>query len=129
VTRIDVRAAVATFSGLGALIVPDGGHLIPDSLADINALVDNQGTIRVAGFDTIGAATGDGITDECDYVIWRMQFGFGPGGAGIGSAVPALEPSSIFIALAAWSALPAVRMYQSLSAVGMPRMTMISTAT
>ncbi len=49
--------AGATFSGAGAIVVPDGSHLIPDNSANINALLVNEGTIRVAGFDTVGAAT------------------------------------------------------------------------
>ena len=49
--------AGATFSGTGAFRVPVGSHLIPDAGSTINALVVNEGTIRVAGFDTVGAAT------------------------------------------------------------------------
>lgn len=49
--------ALATFTGAGALIIPDGSHLIPDNSASINTLLVNEGTIRIAGFDAVGAAT------------------------------------------------------------------------
>ncbi|TWU29945.1 beta strand repeat-containing protein [Bythopirellula polymerisocia] len=49
--------AGATFSGAGAIIITDSSHLIPDNSANINALLVNEGTIRVAGFDVVGAAT------------------------------------------------------------------------
>jgi hypothetical protein len=47
----------ATFSGTGALVIPDGSHLIVDSGANVNVLVENRGTIRPAGFDAVGLAT------------------------------------------------------------------------
>lgn len=46
--------AGATFSGPGALIVPDGSHLIVDGGATVDVLLDMQGTFRPAGFDTVG---------------------------------------------------------------------------
>ena len=48
-------AAGATFSGPGAIIVPSGSHLVTEPGASINVLLDNEGTIRPGGFDTIGA--------------------------------------------------------------------------
>jgi hypothetical protein len=50
-------AAGATFSGPGAIIVPSGSHLVTAPGASINVLLDNEGTIRPGGFDTIGSAT------------------------------------------------------------------------
>ncbi len=47
-------AAGATFSGTGALIVPDNSHLVADANANINVLLDNQGAFRPAGLDTVG---------------------------------------------------------------------------
>jgi hypothetical protein len=47
----------ATFAGPGAIIIPDNSHLIPDNLSNINTLLINDGTIRVAGFDMVGNAT------------------------------------------------------------------------
>jgi hypothetical protein len=47
-------AAGATFSGSGALVVPDGSHLTLAANANVNVLLDNQGTIRPAGFDSVG---------------------------------------------------------------------------
>jgi hypothetical protein len=47
-------AAGATFLGVGSLVIPEGSHLAPDAGADIGVLVDNQGTIRPAGFDAVG---------------------------------------------------------------------------
>jgi hypothetical protein len=49
--------AGATFSGTGAVIVPSGSHLMTAAGANINVLLDNEGTIRPAGFDIVGAAT------------------------------------------------------------------------
>ncbi|HEY4232877.1 MAG TPA: hypothetical protein VGM76_05610 [Lacipirellulaceae bacterium] len=46
--------AGATFSGSGAVIVPQNSHLVADANANINTLLDNEGTIRPAGFDTVG---------------------------------------------------------------------------
>ncbi len=46
--------AGATFSGAGAVIVPQNSHLVPDANANINTLLDNEGTIRPAGFDVVG---------------------------------------------------------------------------
>ena len=46
--------AGATFSGTGALIVPDNSHLIAEANANINVLLDNQGAFRPSGFDTVG---------------------------------------------------------------------------
>jgi hypothetical protein len=39
------------------VIVPAGSHLVPEANANINALLVNQGTIRPAGFDTVGVVT------------------------------------------------------------------------
>jgi hypothetical protein len=49
--------AGATFSGTGALIVPAGSHLITDSGANINTLLDIEGTLRPSGFNTVGSET------------------------------------------------------------------------
>jgi hypothetical protein len=46
--------AGATFSGAGAVIVPQNSHLVADANANINTLLDNEGTIRPAGFDVVG---------------------------------------------------------------------------
>lgn len=47
-------AAGATFSGTGALVVPDGSHLVLEANANVNVLVQNDGAIRPAGFDAVG---------------------------------------------------------------------------
>ena len=49
--------AGATFSGAGAIIVPVGSHLITDSGANINTLLDIEGTLRPSGFNTVGNET------------------------------------------------------------------------
>ncbi len=46
--------AGAQFSGPGALRVPDGSHMVADNSADIDVLLDMQGTFRPGGFDGIG---------------------------------------------------------------------------
>jgi hypothetical protein len=46
--------AGATFSGAGAVIVPDGSHLVPEANANINALLVNEGAIRPSNFDGVG---------------------------------------------------------------------------
>jgi hypothetical protein len=46
--------AGATFSGTGALIIPDNSHLVADPNANINVLLDNQGTFRPSGINTVG---------------------------------------------------------------------------
>ena len=46
--------AGTTFSGTGALIVPDNSHLIAEANANINVLLDNQGAFRPSGINTIG---------------------------------------------------------------------------
>jgi hypothetical protein len=48
--------AGATFSGAGAVVVPAGSHLIPDGGSNINTLLANSGTVRPAGFNTVGVA-------------------------------------------------------------------------
>ncbi len=50
-------AAGATFSGAGAIIVPSGSHLVTAAGANINVLLDNEGTIRPSGFDVVGNTT------------------------------------------------------------------------
>ncbi|MEZ6190611.1 MAG: PEP-CTERM sorting domain-containing protein [Phycisphaerales bacterium] len=46
--------AGATFSGPGALIVAENSHLVTDPSIGIGVLLDNQGTLRPAGFFTPG---------------------------------------------------------------------------
>ena len=47
-------AAGATFAGTGALIVDSNSHLVTAPNANINVLLDNRGTLRPGGFDTVG---------------------------------------------------------------------------
>ena len=47
-------AAGATFSGTGALIVPANSHLILEPNANANVLLNNDGTLRPNGFNTVG---------------------------------------------------------------------------
>ncbi len=47
-------AAGATFSGTGAIIVPAGTQVVPDANASLNVLLDNEGAIDIAGFNTVG---------------------------------------------------------------------------
>jgi uncharacterized protein (TIGR03382 family) len=44
----------ATFSGAGALIIPDGSHLVVDNQADVGVLLDMQGAFRPGNFNGIG---------------------------------------------------------------------------
>ena len=44
-------------AGACAIIVPVGSHLITDSVANINALLDIEGTLRPSGFNTVGNET------------------------------------------------------------------------
>jgi len=44
----------ATFSGGGALVIPDGSHLVADNLANIGVLVNMQGAYRPGNFEGIG---------------------------------------------------------------------------
>jgi hypothetical protein len=44
----------AAFSGPGAVVIPDGSHLVADHGANIGALLDMQGTFRPGGIDAIG---------------------------------------------------------------------------
>jgi hypothetical protein len=46
--------AGATFSGTGALIIPDDSHLVADDNSNINVLLNNQGTFRPSGINTVG---------------------------------------------------------------------------
>ncbi len=46
--------AGATFSGGGALVVPDGSHLVADNLANVGVLVDMQGAFRPGNSEGIG---------------------------------------------------------------------------
>jgi hypothetical protein len=43
--NINIEAG-ATFSGAGALVVPDGSHIVADNQADIGVLLDMQGAAR-----------------------------------------------------------------------------------
>lgn len=51
--NINIEAG-ATFGGAGALVIPDGSHLVADNLANIGTLLDMQGTFRPGNFDGIG---------------------------------------------------------------------------
>jgi hypothetical protein len=44
----------ATFSGAGALIIPDGSHMVLDNLGDVGVLLDMQGAFRPGNFNGIG---------------------------------------------------------------------------
>jgi hypothetical protein len=44
----------ATFGGAGAIVVPDGSHLVADNLADIGVLLDMQGAFRPGNSEGIG---------------------------------------------------------------------------
>jgi hypothetical protein len=44
----------ATFSGAGALIIPDGSHMVVDNLGDVGVLLDMQGAFRPGNFNGIG---------------------------------------------------------------------------
>lgn len=44
----------ATFSGAGALIIPDGSHMVIDNQADVGVLLDMQGALRPGNFNGIG---------------------------------------------------------------------------
>lgn len=46
--------AGATFSGTGALIVPDGSHMVADNLANVGVLLDMQGALRPGNSEGIG---------------------------------------------------------------------------
>ncbi len=54
--NINIEAG-ATFSGSGALQIPDGSHFIVDNAAIVNVLVANSGVFRPSGFDAVGAVT------------------------------------------------------------------------
>lgn len=54
--NINIEAG-ATFSGAGALIIPDGSHVVGDNGANINVLVDNEGAFRPGNFEGIGTVT------------------------------------------------------------------------
>jgi hypothetical protein len=58
--NINIEAG-ATFSGAGALIVPDGSHMVADNQADIGVLLDMQGAFRP------GNSSGIGRIDLVDY--------------------------------------------------------------
>jgi hypothetical protein len=45
--------AGATFSGAGAVVIPDGSHLVADNLADIGVLLNMQGAFRPGNSDGI----------------------------------------------------------------------------
>lgn len=49
--------AGATFSGPGAVIVPELSHLILEPNSNVNTLLVNSGTVRPSGFNTVGAET------------------------------------------------------------------------
>jgi hypothetical protein len=46
--------AGATFNGNGAIIVPEGSHLVPEANANLNVLLRNEGAIRPGDFEGIG---------------------------------------------------------------------------
>ena len=51
--NVNIEAG-ATFSGAGALVIPDGSHLVGDNGANINVLLDNEGAFRPGNFEGIG---------------------------------------------------------------------------
>jgi hypothetical protein len=44
----------ATFAGGGALVIPDGSHVVADNLADIGVLLEMSGAFRPGNFEGIG---------------------------------------------------------------------------
>jgi hypothetical protein len=44
----------ATFSGAGAMVIPDGSHMVAENLADIGVLLDMQGAFRPGNSEGIG---------------------------------------------------------------------------
>lgn len=44
----------ATFSGAGAMIIPDGSHVVLDNFADIDVVLENGGAARPGNFNGIG---------------------------------------------------------------------------
>jgi hypothetical protein len=53
--NIIVKAG-ATFAGGGALVIPNGSHVVTDNLANIGVLVDMQGALRPGNSEGIGRA-------------------------------------------------------------------------
>ena len=51
--NINIEAG-ATFSGAGAIFVPDGSHMVADNSADIGVLLDMQGAFRPGNSEGIG---------------------------------------------------------------------------
>lgn len=51
--NINIEAG-ATFAGGGAIVIPDGSHVVADNLANIGVLVDMQGAFRPGNFEGIG---------------------------------------------------------------------------
>ena len=51
--NINIEAG-ATFAGSGAVVIPDGSHLVADNLANIGVLLDMQGAFRPGNFEGIG---------------------------------------------------------------------------
>lgn len=47
-------AAGALFAGAGALIIPNGSHLVAEADAEIDVLLEMGGAFRPAGFDAVG---------------------------------------------------------------------------
>nr|MBA3484783.1 hypothetical protein [Pirellulales bacterium] len=51
--NINIEAG-ATFGGVGALVIPDGSHLVMDATANANVLLVNDGAFRPASFQGVG---------------------------------------------------------------------------
>lgn len=51
--NINIEAG-ATFSGSGALVIPDGSHVVADNLANIGVLMEMNGAYRPGNFEGIG---------------------------------------------------------------------------
>ncbi|MCA9261224.1 MAG: hypothetical protein KDA61_18540, partial [Planctomycetales bacterium] len=54
--NITIQAG-ATFSGAGAVIIPDGSHLVVNNSASVGVLLVNEGAFRPSGFFTPGSVT------------------------------------------------------------------------
>lgn len=52
--NINIEQGAVFNNGGGALIIPDGSHMVADNLADIDVLLDMQGAFRPGNFNGIG---------------------------------------------------------------------------
>jgi hypothetical protein len=87
--NINIEAG-ATFSGAGALVVPDGSHIVADNQADIGVLLDMQGAFRPGNFNGIGrvelldyqsTSTSELFVEPIGTALWQRQLGSAPAAA------------------------------------------------